>query len=77
MNASRIRNLLTNVRANLLQALEEQDELLAYVADTPLEARAAALMPEAKQAALLATAEDYANAADMITARIDNVDTTW
>ena len=78
MNAIKIRNLLSNVRGHLLQALDEQNELEAYVAENEaLAIKAAGLMPNVKRAAIVALAAIYEEAANVISERIDNVDTTW
>ena len=78
MNAIKVRNLLSNVRGHLLQALDEQNELEAYVADNEaLAIKAAALMPNVKRAAIVALAEIYETAANVISERIDNVDTNF
>ena len=78
MNAIKVRNLLDNIRGNLLRALDEQNELEAYVAENEaLAIKAAGLMPNAKRAAIVALAAIYEEAANKITQRIDNVDTNF
>ena len=77
MNPIKLRNLLTNILGGLQQVLGDQDALLAYVAGTPLEAKAEALLPEAKRAALVGVIEDYTNAVNVVTERIDSVDVDW
>ena len=78
MNPIKLRNLLLGIRGALLQALEDQNELEAYVAENEsLLIQAQALMPNAKRAAIVALAATYEAKAGIISERIDNVDTEF